>query len=271
ELLDIAKSVGAQGKIFYQDVAEGTGHAILCARECLKGDVIVAFADTLFRTQFNLDKSKDGVIWVHKVANPSSFGVVKFDENNIITDFVEKPTEFVSDLAIIGIYYFKSGETLESEIQYLIDNNIREKGEYQLTNAMENMKSKGMQFVPGAVDEWLDCGNYAATVYTNQRVLVNKAQEFVGTAARFDESVTIHEPCFIGENVSLKNCVIGPHTSIGNNSSIENCTITNSIVQEQCSLNQFNCHDSLIGNHVVVKGSGAATQEFSLGDFSSIG
>jgi glucose-1-phosphate thymidylyltransferase len=253
------------------DVAEGTGHAILCARECLKGDVIVAFADTLFRTQFNLDKSKDGVIWVHKVANPSSFGVVKFDENNIITDFVEKPTEFVSDLAIIGIYYFKSGETLESEIQYLIDNNIREKGEYQLTNAMENMKSKGMQFVPGAVDEWLDCGNYAATVYTNQRVLVNKAQEFVGTAARFDESVTIHEPCFIGENVSLKNCVIGPHTSIGNNSSIENCTITNSIVQEQCSLNQFNCHDSLIGNHVVVKGSGAATQEFSLGDFSSIG
>jgi glucose-1-phosphate thymidylyltransferase len=160
---------------------------------------------------------------------------------------------------------------LESEIQYLIDNNIREKGEYQLTNAMENMKSKGMQFVPGAVDEWLDCGNYAATVYTNQRVLVNKAQEFVGTAARFDESVTIHEPCFIGENVSLKNCVIGPHTSIGNNSSIENCTITNSIVQEQCSLNQFNCHDSLIGNHVVVKGSGAATQEFSLGDFSSIG
>jgi glucose-1-phosphate thymidylyltransferase len=100
---------------------------------------------------------------------------------------------------------------------------------------------------------------------------VNKAQEFVGTAARFDESVTIHEPCFIGENVSLKNCVIGPHTSIGNNSSIENCTITNSIVQEQCSLNQFNCHDSLIGNHVVVKGSGAATQVFSLGDFSSIG
>ena len=271
ELLDIAKSVGATGKIFYQDVAEGTGHAILCARECLKGDVIVAFADTLFRTKFNLDKSKDGVIWVHKVANPSSFGVVKYDENNIITDFVEKPTEFVSDLAIIGIYYFKSGEILEAEIQYLIDNNIREKGEYQLTNAMENMKAKGMQFVPGAVDEWLDCGNYAATVFTNQRVLVNKAEKFAGATARFDESVTIHEPCFIGDGVSLKNCVVGPHTSIGNNSVLENCNISNSIIQEQCNLSQFNCHDSLIGNHVVVKGNNANSAEFSLGDYSSIG
>lgn len=136
---------------------------------------------------------------------------------------------------------------------------------------MENMKSKGMQFVPGAVDEWLDCGNYAATVYTNQRVLANKAAEFIGNAARFDESVTIHEPCFIGENVSLKNCVIGPHTSIGNHSTIVNCTITNSIIQEQCSLSHFQCHDSLIGNHVVIKGSNIASQEYSLGDFCSIG
>lgn len=271
ELLDIAKSVGAQGKIFYQDVAEGTGHAILCARECLKGDVIVAFADTLFRTQFNLDKSKDGVIWVHKVANPSSFGVVKFDENNIITDFIEKPTEFVSDLAIIGIYYFKSGETLESEIQYLVDNNIREKGEYQLTNAMENMKAKGMQFVPGAVEEWLDCGNYAATVYTNQRVLANKAQQFGDSITRFDETVTIHEPCFIGDDVYLKNCIVGPHTSIGNNSKLENCNTSNSIIQEQCHLSHFNCHDSLIGNHVVIRGNNAGSAEYSLGDFSSIG
>ena len=188
ELIRIAESVGAKGKIFYQDKAEGTGHAILCARECLKGEVIVAFADTLFRTEFNLDKTKDGVIWVHQVDNPSSFGVVKYNENNIITDFIEKPKEFVSDLAIIGIYYFKSGETHESELQYLIDNDIKEKGEYQLTNAMENMKNKGMQFVPGKVDEWLDCGNYAATVYTNQRVLVNKASQMKIDMNQFDNS-----------------------------------------------------------------------------------
>lgn len=271
ELKDIAKSVGAEGKIFYQDVAEGTGHAILCARECLKGDVIVAFADTLFRTEFNLDKTKDGVIWVHKVDNPSSFGVVKYNEENIITDFVEKPTEFVSDLAIIGIYYFKSGETLEIELQYLIDNNLKEKGEYQLTNAMENMKTKGMQFVPGAVDEWLDCGNYAATVYTNQRVLANNAKEFADASSRFDESVTIIEPCFIGDGVSLKYCQIGPFVSIGNKTELENCKISNSIIQENCSLRDFNCHNSMIGNSVAISGAQIASQVYSLGDFSSIG
>jgi len=196
---------------------------------------------------------------------------VKYDENNIITEFVEKPTEFVSDLAIIGIYYFKSGETLEAEIQYLIDNNIREKGEYQLTNAMENMKSKGMQFVPGAVDEWLDCGNYAATVYTNQRVLVNKSSDFAGVGSRFDESVTIIEPCFIGDGVSLKNCQIGPFVSIGNKTVLENCKISNSIIQESGSIQNFLCHDSMIGNSVVINGTQTESQVYSLGDFSSIG
>jgi len=265
ELISIAESVGAQGKIFYQDKAEGTGHAILCARECLKGDVIVAFADTLFRTKFNLDKTKDGVIWVHKVENPSSFGVVKYNSDNIITDFVEKPQEFVSDLAIIGIYYFQSGETLESELQYLIDNDIKEKGEYQLTNAMENMKNKGMLFVPGAVDEWLDCGNYSATVYTNQRVLVNKSTQFEGVANRFGNDVVIHEPCFIGNDVQLKNCEIGPFVSIGNNSKLENCVIRNTIIQESCEIKHFECENSMIGNYVCLNGK---TKEYSLGDYS---
>jgi glucose-1-phosphate thymidylyltransferase len=268
ELIRIAESVGAKGKIFYQDKAEGTGHAILCARECLKGEVIVAFADTLFRTEFNLDKTKDGVIWVHQVDNPSSFGVVKYNENNIITDFVEKPKEFVSDLAIIGIYYFKSGETLESELQYLIDNDIKDKGEYQLTNAMENMKNKGMQFVPGKVDEWLDCGNYAATVYTNQRVLVNKSAQMKIDMNQFDNSVSIIEPCFIGENVQLINCQIGPFVSIGNNTSLENCVISNTIIQDNSNLKNFKCENSMIGNHVVLNGD---SLEYSIGDYSSQG
>ncbi len=268
ELIRIAESVGAKGRIFYQDKAEGTGHAILCARECLKGEVIVAFADTLFRTEFNLDKTKDGVIWVHQVDNPSSFGVVKYNENNIITDFIEKPKEFVSDLAIIGIYYFKSGETLENELQYLIDNDIKEKGEYQLTNAMENMKNKGMQFVPGKVDEWLDCGNYAATVYTNQRVLVNKSSQMKINMNQFDNSVSIIEPCFIGENVQLINCQIGPFVSIGNNTSLENCVISNTIIQDNSSLKNFKCENSMIGNHVVLNGD---SLEYSIGDYSSQG
>ena len=68
-----------------------------------------------------MDESNDGVIWVHKVEDPRAFGVVKLNDNNIITDFVEKPEEFVSDLAIIGIYYFKDGGFLKKELQHFID------------------------------------------------------------------------------------------------------------------------------------------------------
>ena len=170
-LLDVAERLGAQGSIYYQDQPLGTAHAILCAKSALTGKVVVAFADTLFKADFKLDSSKEGIIWVQKVEDPRPFGVVKLDNNQVITDFVEKPVQFVSDLAIIGIYYFQDGEYLKRELQYLLDNDIKEKGEYQLTNALENMKAKGTKFVPGKVSEWLDCGNKDATVYTNQRIL----------------------------------------------------------------------------------------------------
>jgi glucose-1-phosphate thymidylyltransferase len=266
QLMAIAESVGAKGRIFYQDEALGTAHAILCAGECLKGDVIVAFADTLFRAKFHLDKSHDGVIWVHKVANPSSFGVVKYNSDNIITDFIEKPTEFVSDLAIIGIYYFKNGENLHNELQYLIDNDIREKGEYQLTNALENMKNKGMKFVPGAVDEWWDCGNKDATVNTNSRLLDTRPELFHVDHNRYNGGTKIIEPCFIGENVKISGSTIGPYVSIGDNTVIENSTIHNSIIQNNSRISNIELRNSMIGNHVLLDGK---SHEFSIGDYST--
>jgi glucose-1-phosphate thymidylyltransferase len=267
QLLNIATSVGAVGSIHYQDEALGTAHAILCARQCLKGDVIVAFADTLFRAKFHLDKNYDGVIWVHKVENPKAFGVIKMDANNVITDFVEKPQEFVSDLAIIGIYYFHSGETLEKELQYLIDNNIREKGEYQLTNALENMKNKGMKFVPGAVDEWWDCGNKDATVHTNMRLLETRSPLFQVPKERFNGGTEIIDPCYIGENVKISGSKIGPFVSIGDNTVLENCVIQNSIIQNHTHLSNIELHNSMIGNHVSLDGK---SREFSIGDYSTL-
>lgn len=266
QLLAIAASVGAVGRIFYQDEALGTAHAILCAKECLKGDVIVAFADTLFKAQFHLDKSQDGVIWVHKVANPSSFGVVKLDANNVITDFIEKPTEFVSDLAIIGIYYFNDGENLHKELQFLIDNNIREKGEYQLTNALENMKNKGMKFLPGAVDEWWDCGNKDATVNTNTRLLDTRPELFHVDHNRYNGGTRIIEPCFIGQNVKISGSTIGPYVSIGDNTTIENSVIHNSIIQNNSHISNIELRNSMIGNHVLLDGK---SHEFSIGDYST--
>ena len=227
----------------------------------------MAFADTLFKADFTLDENNDGTIWVQKIDNPKAFGVVKVNEKNIITDFVEKPQTFVSDLAIIGIYYFKDGEYLNRELQFLLDNNVMEKGEYQLTNALENMKQKGTQFVPGKISEWLDCGNKDATVYTNQRILeFNKNTNLVSSSAQLNNS-SIIPPCFLGENVVLENAIIGPHVSIGKNSIVKNSTIKNSIIQNNTQINDSEICNSMIGNYVQYKGK---SDDLSIGDYTTI-
>jgi glucose-1-phosphate thymidylyltransferase len=266
-LIKIAESLGAKGSIHYQEEALGTAHAIMCAKESLTGKVIVAFADTLFKADFKLDEDNDGTIWVQKIEDPRAFGVVKVNDKNVITDFVEKPQTFVSDLAIIGIYYFRDGEYLRRELQYLLDNNVKEKGEYQLTNALENMKQKGTRFVPGKISEWLDCGNKDATVYTNQRVLeYNKEEKLVAASAKLGGS-TIIPPCFIGENVVLENSTVGPHVSIGNNTSVVNSTIKNSIIQSNSKISDSEISNSMLGSFVQYRGKSA---DLSIGDYNTI-
>jgi glucose-1-phosphate thymidylyltransferase len=265
-LVKIATDMGAKGTIYYQEEALGTAHAILCAKDSLEGKVVVAFADTLFKADFKMDDSQEGIIWVQKVEDPKPFGVVKVNEKNVITDFVEKPEHFVSDLAIIGIYYFKDGANLKKELQYLLDNNIKDKGEFQLTSALENMKNKGLKFTPGKVVEWLDCGNKDSTVYTNQRVLeFNKGNDLVSKSHSSQNSVII-EPCYIGENVKLINSVVGPYVSIGNNTVIEDSVIKNSIVQTNSKIACANIHNSMCGNYVDLRNS---TGQLSIGDYST--
>ncbi|HLG03418.1 MAG TPA: sugar phosphate nucleotidyltransferase [Bacteroidia bacterium] len=267
-LTGVAETLGAKGSIWYQEEALGTAHAIMCAAPVLEGKVVVAFADTLFKADFKLDVSKEGIIWVQKIEDPRAFGVVKVDAQGHITDFVEKPQEFISDLAIIGIYYFRDGLNLRKELSYLLDNNIREKGEYQLTNALENMKNKGVKFAPGTVTEWLDCGNKDATVYTNQRVLEfrkNSEQLIAGSVK--NENSKIIPPCFIGENVRLENSVIGPYVSIGNNTVVKNSVIKNSIVQQHSVLNNVYLDNSMLGSHASVEG---VTGSLSVGDYNVI-
>ncbi len=267
QLLKIAESLGAKGSIYYQDEPLGTAHAILCAADSLKGNLIVAFADTLFKADFKVNPGEEGVIWVHKVENPSSFGVVKMDAKGIITEFVEKPTHFVSDLAIIGIYYFKDGENLKKELEYLLDNDIKDKGEYQLTSALENMKNKGMKIKAGEVKEWLDCGNKDATVYTNQRVLeMNKNNSLVSDTVEMDNAVLL-PPCYIGKNVKLSRSVIGPHVSIGDNSKVSDSVISNSIIQEHTLIHKKMITNSMLGSHVHYLGN---FDEVSIGDYTTL-
>jgi len=266
QLLDIAAALGATGKIYHQDVALGTGHAIYCAEASLSGPVIVAFADTLFRADFKVSSSDEGVIWVKQIEDPSQFGVVKLNDSGIITDFVEKPKDFVSDLAIIGIYFFKDGDRLKKELKYLLDNEITKGGEYQLTDALENLKQQGVQFKPGQVDRWMDCGNKNATVDTNSVVLSFESGDLVSPEASIENS-TIIPPVFIDAGAVISNSVIGPSVSVGSNATITDSRISNSIIREESSIKNAVLTNSMVGMKSQIN---KTASDLSLGDFSVI-
>jgi len=268
DLIDVAEKLGAKGSIYYQTESLGTAHAIMCAKESLNGNILVVFADTLFKAGFKLDRSKDGIIWVQQIEDPRQFGVVKLNTAGIITDFVEKPQAFVSDLAIIGIYYFKDGANLCTELQYLLDNGITEKGEYQLTNALENMKAKGIQFEIGKVQEWLDCGNKNSTVHTNSRILFhmqNEGHNMVDETV-ITENAIIIQPSFVAKNVKITHAVVGPNASIGEGTTIENSVVSNCIIQTNSKIKNAVIDNAMIGNFVEYNGD---SKDLSIGDYST--
>ena len=151
-LTELAKSLGAKASIYRQDQPLGTGHSIMCAKESLSGPAVIAYADTLIRADFNLDPKADAVIWVKQVEEPEAYGVVKLNDKNEIVELVEKPKDFVSDLAVIGIYYFKDVSVLKQELQVVLDNNIVHGGEYQINDGIKGMMAKGNIFKTGEVE-----------------------------------------------------------------------------------------------------------------------
>ena len=266
-LKELAEGLGAKASIYRQDQPLGTGHAIMCAKDSLSGPAVIAYADTLIRADFDLDKSADSVIWVKQVDQPEAYGVVKLNENQEIVELVEKPEQFVSDLAVIGIYYFKNVGQLKDELQLVLDNNIINGGEYQINDGIKQMMAKGMKFVPGKVDEWMDCGNKAVTLETNMRMLgflEKDGEALISNSVQLDNA-NIIEPCFIGENVVLKDTTVGPFVSIGNNTTVVNSTIKNSLIQTNSKISNANLDNAMIGNHVVFDGKFEA---ISIGDYS---
>ncbi|MGN7812206.1 sugar phosphate nucleotidyltransferase [Flavobacterium sp. 22076] len=266
-LEDLAKGLGAKASIYRQDQPLGTGHAIMCAKDSLSGPAVIAYADTLIRADFELDPSADAVIWVKQVEQPEAFGVVKLNQNTEIIELVEKPKEFVSDLAVIGIYYFKEVGDLKKELQGVLDNNIQNGGEYQINDGIKAMMANGKVFKTGSVDEWMDCGNKDVTVETNTRMLGflhNDGEHLVDQNVVLDNS-TIIPPCFIGENVVLKNTTIGPNVSIGNGCHVTNSTIKNSLIQTYSQIKNANLDNAMIGNHVSYD---EKFTSISIGDYS---
>lgn len=266
-LLAVAEGLHSKGRIYYQDKPLGTGHAIMCAKESLSGPCVVAYADTLFKADFNLDQNADSVIWVKQVENPEAFGVVELNDNGYISGLVEKPQQYVSDLAVIGIYYFKKGEDLKAELQNVLDSNIRNGGEYQINDGIKGLMAKGNKFVPGKVDQWMDCGNKEVTVETNGRMLQFLEQDeenLIADNVQLDNA-TIIPPCYIGEGVTLKNATIGPNVSVGDQTVIEDSTVENSLIQTNAKIINAKLSNAMIGNFAIFDGN---FTKISIGDYS---
>jgi len=269
KLLNIADEIGAKGQIDYQKESLGTADAVYAGKDLLAGPVVVAYADTLFKGSFDLDNDADSIIWVKKVDNPEAFGVVKLNDKNDIETFVEKPKEFVSDLAIIGIYYFKEGADLKKEIEKLYDQNIMVSGEYQLTTALENLKKNGAIFKPGEVSDWMDFGNPKVAVETNAKILqydYDEGRKLISDKSKIVDSEII-EPCYIANGVVIKNSTIGPNVSIGENTIVENSNIENSLIQSNNLIKNADFKNSMIGNFVKYDGN---FERVNLGDYSEL-
>ena len=267
-LKSLAVSLGAKPSIYRQDKPLGTGHAIMCAEPSLSGPAVIAYADTLIRAEFDLDPTADSVIWTKRVANPEAYGVVKLNDKQEIVELVEKPETFVSDQAVIGIYYFKDVAVLKGKLQEILNENIMNGGEYQINDGIKRMMAEGKIFKTGTVDQWMDCGNKNVTLETNAKMLgflTSDGEEKLIADSVENNNSTIIEPCCIGENVISNNATVGPNVSIGNNCIIDNSTVKNSLIQTHTTIKNANLDKAMIGNHVSYNGNFTSV---SIGDYS---
>ncbi|ARN72098.1 nucleotidyltransferase [Nonlabens tegetincola] len=266
-LEELAESLGAKASIYRQLNPLGTGHAIMCAEPSLSGPAVVAYADTLIRADFDLDPAADAVIWTKQVERPEAYGVVKLNEKDEIVELVEKPQEFVSDQAVIGIYYFKEIGDLKKELQFVIDNEIINGGEYQINDGIKRLMAAGNVFKTGTVDEWMDCGNKNVAIDTNNKIMqfmITDGSDEIKQEPKLSNA-TIIEPCVIDPSVVIKDSTIGPNVSIGAHTIIENCTIKNSLIQKSSSIKNATLDEAMIGNHVKYDGD---FTKISIGDYT---
>jgi len=257
----ISKSKNICPHTFFQKTPKGTAHAIYCAKKILKGPTLIVFADTLFNTDLVFPELSDGCVFVQEVENPSSYGVVKLGKNGHITDFIEKPQNNISNLAIVGIYYFKEGGILAKEIKNILEKDIMIKGEYQITTALENLKNKNFIFTPHKIKSWHDFGTPKNLLSSHAEILTkesNKIKKFKNT--------TIIPPCYIEKTAKISNSKIGPFVSVGGGSKIKNSKIKNSIIQNSTTIDGATIEQSIIGNNVEYSKN---FKRVNIGDYST--
>lgn len=246
-----------------QEKRLGLGHAIWIGREHYgKEPLMIILGDTIF--DVDLKKafiSGNNSIGVKEVDDPRRFGVVVTNNGNKIQKLVEKPENPISNLAIVGLYHITQPEMLIDSLNELIDKDIKTRGEYQLTDALQLMIDKGAVFDTFNVDGWHDCGKRETLLATNRFLLEQKPSSQVN-----DNSIVI-PPVFISGKASVQNSVIGPYASIAEGAVVKDSIIKNSIISYNAKVSSSLLEESIIGNSAELHGH---FQKLNIGDQSQI-
>lgn len=229
----------------------GLGHAIWVGNHTYQQDepLLIILGDTIFDADLNsIINSEYSTIGVKYVEDPRRFGVVQLNKEGFITNFVEKPEKFVSNLAIVGIYYIKSANELKSSLDEIINNDIRTRNEYQLTDALHIMLKKGVKFQSKTVEGWYDCGKPETLLDTNKYLLSRDMNN------NYKSNAVIIPPVYIDETATVENCVIGPYTTVATGATVRDSIIRNSIISDEANVETSLLENSIIGNNALVKG-----------------
>jgi glucose-1-phosphate thymidylyltransferase len=248
-----------------QTVQDGTAGAVKLAQPYIDQDVLIIFVDTIFETDLSVIRTTDadGIIWVKEVEDYQRFGVVVTDKEGNMTKIVEKPSEPISKRANIGLYYVKNWKLLYEGIDWTLKQ-PKNKGEYYLTDAFQYMIDKGAKLKVIDVEGWYDAGKLDTLLETNRIVLEKGAAR---RPKNVEASVTIHDPVYIEDDVTLTNSTIGPNVTLGKGSRVESSTLTDTIVGSKGTIKHSQLRNSLIGDDVVIEGMRG---ELTVSDHSEI-
>lgn len=251
-----------------QEEPLGLGHAIYLASKNFENEdeVLIILGDTIF--DFDLGKflkNKFTTIGVKTVDDPKRFGVVIVDENKFAKRLIEKPSEPESNLAIVGIYLIKNPKILKESLEEIIKSEIKTKGEFQLTDALQLMINKGDKIMTFEIDGWYDCGKPETLLATN-KFLLEKNGTNLKKLGKF-ENVLIIPPVYISPTSKIENSIIGPYTTISDGAEISFSIIRNSIIGDEAKILNALLDSSIVGNGAIVKGD---YKRVNIGDSSEV-
>ncbi len=245
-----------------QEERLGLGHAIYLSRHTFSRDpILIILGDTVFDVDLKgLVASDHSVLGVKEVEDPRRFGVAELD-NGFISKLVEKPEDPKSKLAVVGIYFIRKPQVLVDCLKEMIKRNVRTKGEFQLTDALQMMIEQGEKMKPFTVNGWYDCGKPETLLETNRHLL----EHMPVPNSRHD--VVVKPPVFISPKATVKNSVIGPFATVAEEAVVENSIVRNTIVSEGASVHDALLEDSIVGSNARVKGS---YKRINIGDSSEL-